>query len=205
MENGFEVGVHGLYHDGRLYETWNIFKNRSVRINYYLRAWNTVGFSSPSNHHNLEWIHELNIDYDCSTFDTDPFEPQADGVGTIFPFFVQGNSKQKGYVEMPYTLPQDFTLFVLMKERNIDIWKKKLDWIAESGGMALLNTHPDYMNFSASKLRTEEYHAKYYVEFLEYIKANYRGLFWHVLPKEMARFWLTDVSKKSLDSNATTK
>ena len=97
-------------------------------------------------HHNLEWIHDLDIEY-ASTFDTDPFEPQSDGVGTIFPFWVSGNSNQKGYVELPYTLPQDFTLFILMKEKNIDIWKQKLDWIAENGGMALVNTHPDYMNF----------------------------------------------------------
>ena len=38
-------------------------------------------------------------------------------------------------------------LFILMKEKNIDIWKQKLDWISEHSGMALLNTHPDYMNF----------------------------------------------------------
>ena len=38
--------------------------------------------------HNLEWFHDLNVKYDSSTFDTDPFEPQPDGVGTIFPFWV---------------------------------------------------------------------------------------------------------------------
>jgi len=35
------------------------------------------GFSLPSMHHNLEWIGELDIEYDASTFDTDPFEPQS--------------------------------------------------------------------------------------------------------------------------------
>ena len=34
-------------------------------------------------------------------------------------------------------------LFILMREKNIDIWKQKLDWIAKHGGMALVNTHPD--------------------------------------------------------------
>jgi len=42
-------------------------------------------------------------------------------------------------VELPYSLPQDFSLFVIMRERNIDIWKIKLDWIVEKGGMALLH------------------------------------------------------------------
>ena len=44
-----------------------------------------------------------------------------------------------------------------MKEKNIDIWKQKLDWIAENGGMALVNAHPDYMNFDGGKLGIEEY------------------------------------------------
>ena len=54
---------------------------------------------------------------------------------------------QKGYVELPYTLPQDFLLFILLQEKNIDTWKKKLDWIVDHGGMALFIAHPDYMNF----------------------------------------------------------
>jgi hypothetical protein len=56
------------------------------------------------------------------------------------------SGSQGGYVEIPYTLVQDFTLFTLMREQSIDIWKKKLDWIVQKGGMALLNTHPDYIN-----------------------------------------------------------
>jgi hypothetical protein len=94
-----------------------------------------------------------------------------------------------GFVELPYTLPQDFTLFILMKERNIDIWKKKLDWIVERGGMALLLTHPDYMNCNKGRCTIEEYPMKYYEEFLDYIKDKYEGQFWSPLPKEMARFW----------------
>jgi hypothetical protein len=54
-------------------------------------------------------------------------------------------SLPRGYVELPYTLPQDFTLFTVMREKDIDIWKKKLDWIVEKGGMALLITHPVYL------------------------------------------------------------
>jgi hypothetical protein len=35
----------------------------------------------------------------------------------------------------------------------------------------------------------EEYPADYYGEFLEYVKEKYEGQYWHVLPREMARFW----------------
>ena len=112
VENGFEVGVHGLYHDGKYFESREEFSERAGLINHYLREWCAVGYRSPSMLHNLDWIRELNIEYDSSTFDTDPFEPQPDGVCTIYPFTVSGTEREKGYIELPYTLPQDFLLFV---------------------------------------------------------------------------------------------
>ena len=125
-----------------------------------------------------------------SFFDTDPFEPQAyDGVNTIFPFWVRGNSATGGYVELPYTLPQDFTLFVLMKQENIDIWKQKLDWIARKGGMALVVAHPDYMNFDGGNSGLEEYPVDYYSGFLNYINARYQGQYWQALPREVASYY----------------
>ena len=78
-----------------------------------------------------------------------------------------------------------------MKERNIDIWKKKLDWIVQKGGMALINTHPDYMNFSRNGMSLEEFPVDYYRDLLQYIKITYKGMYWHVLPKELARYWST--------------
>ena len=29
--------------------------------------------------HQLGWLHALGVEYDSSTFDTDPFEPESDG------------------------------------------------------------------------------------------------------------------------------
>jgi len=190
--HGFEVGLHGLRHDGNLFKSRKIFQAQVMQINHYLKEWEAEGFRCPSMYHNLDWMCDLNITYDSSTFDTDPFEPQPDSVQTIFPFWVQGNPSQKGYIELPYTLPQDFTLFVLMEEKNIDIWKQKLDWIAERGGMALLITHPDYMGFDKKQLKIDEYPAEYYEEFLGYVKSKYKDRYWHVLPKEIARFWASN-------------
>jgi len=76
----------------------------------------------------------------------------------------------------------------MMKEKGIDIWKKKLDWIVENGGMVHLKTHPDYMNFNNTKSGKEEYPVSFYTKFLEYIKYEYDGQYWHVLPKDMAQF-----------------
>ena len=200
--NGFEVGVHGLNHDDNLFRSRRVFDKQATGINYYLKKWKAVGFRCPSMYHNLEWLHDLNIEYDSSTFDTDPFEPQPDGVGTIFPFWVEYDSGRRGYVEIPYTLPQDHTLFVIMQEKDIDIWKKKLDWIAERGGMALLISHPDYMNFDQHQPTLEEYPARYYEEFLKYVKTKYNGQYWHVLPKEMTRFWGENYGKARKQTNS---
>jgi peptidoglycan/xylan/chitin deacetylase (PgdA/CDA1 family) len=185
---GFEVGVHGLLHDGKLYSSKKIFMERAVRINEYLKSWEAVGFRSPAMQHNLEWLHELKVLYDASTFDTDPFEPDNSGVCTIFPFWVPGAGKNTGYVELPYTLPQDSTLYLLMQEKNIAVWKQKLDWVAGQGGMVLVNTHPDYMRFPHQKTDFQTYPAEFYREFLEYLLSEYRGQYWHVLPREMAKF-----------------
>jgi len=196
VRTGFEVAVHGLNHDGKLFFSREIFAKRAIRINNYLREWQATGFNSPSMHRELEWICDLNIDYDQSTFDTDPFEPQPQGIGTIFPFWFQNRYSHRGYVELPYTLCQDFTLFIIMREKDINIWQEKLDWLVEKGGMALLNTHPDYMNFNCKKLGIEEYPAGYYTRFLEYIKSKYDGQYWHALPRDMARFWYENMISK---------
>jgi peptidoglycan/xylan/chitin deacetylase (PgdA/CDA1 family) len=188
VARGFEVGVHGLHHDSSLYHSREGFLKQAPLINQALREWNAVGFRSPCMYRNLEWIGDLDIEYDSSSFDTDPFEPQPDGVHTIFPFLVPGGERG-GYVELPYTLPQDFTLFILFRHQTIDIWKTKLEWIAKNGGMALLNTHPDYLAFGNRKCTYAEYKSDLYREFLEFIKSAYQDQLWSVLPRDIARFW----------------
>jgi hypothetical protein len=185
--SGFEVGVHDLYHDGKLYDSREGFTQRAAQINRYLKEWNAVGFRSGFMHHNLPWLHDLRISYDASTFDTDPFEPQPDSVHTIFPFWVQGPNGS-GYVELPYTLPQDSTLFLILNETTIDIWRGKIDWIAQHGGMALVNTHPDYMNFTGAKQSRRQYPSAFYEELLSYVQSKYKGLIWQVTAREMADY-----------------
>jgi glycosyltransferase involved in cell wall biosynthesis/peptidoglycan/xylan/chitin deacetylase (PgdA/CDA1 family) len=186
-QTGFEVGVHGLEHDGKLYSSESTFAAKVPRINEYVRRWKASGFRSPLMQHRLGWLHPLDIEYDASTFDTDPFEPQADGAGTIFPFWV-GGPDGSGYVELPYTLVQDFNLFEVLRECNIDIWKRKVDWVAEHGGMVLLNTHPDYMCFDGERGR-DEFPVSNYEEFLHYVSKTYGGSYWAALPREVARHY----------------
>jgi glycosyltransferase involved in cell wall biosynthesis len=186
-DEGFEVGVHDLNHDGKLYESRESFGAKAAGINRYLKEWNAVGFRSGFMHHNYEWLQELDVLYDASSFDTDPFEPQPDGVQTIFPFWM-GGPDGHGYIELPYTLAQDSTLFLLMREQSIEVWRRKLDWIVERGGMALVNVHPDYVGFGPRSAGFSEYTSALYRELLTYVRDRYAGQYWHALPREVARF-----------------
>lgn len=196
---GFEVGLHGLNHDGKLYSSLRTFRKRAKAINEYRNIWNVNGFSSPCSQHNLLWNCELGFKYAITTYDTDPFEPQGGGTGTVFPLLVS-NHVSRGYVELPYTLCQDFTLFVLLKAENPDIWKRKLDWIAEKGGMAHLKTHPDYMDFENTGGGGEQYPSLRYTELLDYIRNRYESKYWHGLPEELADFCLANANSEGNQS-----
>ena len=200
IEEGFEIGLHGIHHGGNIFKSDEVFRQEVPRINRYLKEWNCAGFRAPRMYHDLEKVHQLDIEYDASTFDTDPFEPQPDGMRTIFPFVVENGPAGSRYVELPYTLPQDFTLFVLMGHRDIGLWKEKLRWIAEHGGMALLITHPDYMSFGQLNGNVEQYPAGYYEEFLRHIRDTYEGQYWMALPRDVARHVNGTAARKDIQA-----
>lgn len=196
-DNGFEVGVHDLHHDGRLFSSKRGFERKSVRINRYFKSWQATGFRAAFMLRQLDWMQSLEVGYDSSTFDTDPFEPQSQGAGTIFPFRVPparltsaGGSEvpSKGYIEIPYTLAQDSTLFLVLGEKSPDIWLRKLDWIVSRGGMALVNVHPDYIQFEGDPTNPRTYPVAYYRQLLSYVRQQYDNQYWHALPKDLARY-----------------
>jgi glycosyltransferase involved in cell wall biosynthesis len=196
IRNGFEVGVHDLHHDGKLYQSRNGFAKKATQINRYLKEWGGAGFRSGFMLHNLDWLVDLNIKYDASTFDTDPFEPQPDGTGTIFPFWKEGGNG-RGFVELAYTLAQDSTLFLLFGERSPDIWLRKLDWVAERGGMALVNVHPDYMRFEGEAAGSGTYPEEFYRRLLQHVREKHGQTAWHVRPEELAAWYAeTEATKQ---------
>jgi hypothetical protein len=113
------------------------------------------------------------MEYDASCFDVDPFQAMPGGVGGVWPF-IAGR-----FVELPYTLPQDHTLFIVLGERDGAIWRRKLGYIARLSGMGLVITHPDYLD---SPQRLEIYR-RFLCEALE------RPGMWHALPREVAAWW----------------
>jgi hypothetical protein len=193
------VGVHDLHHDGSLFRSHGDFHRQAPSINRHLKEWGASGFRAGFMFHNLDWIRQLEISYDASTFDTDPFEPQPDGVGTIFPFWVPASNGRPGYVELPYTLAQDSTLFLLLQEKTSDIWKRKVDWVARHGGMALVNVHPDYITFDGQPPSAQEFPVARYRDLLTYVRDRYAGDFWNVTPRDLARWFRSQT--KPLISN----
>jgi hypothetical protein len=229
VESGCEVGVHDLYHDGKLYRSREGFTKRAVEINKYLREWGAVGFRSAFMLNKLDWLHELNISYDASTFDTDPFEPQPQGQNTIFPFWVPrpgslnngqprpssdsnpqrhkawhlvgassiNQQPSKGYVELPYTLAQDSTLFLVLGQTGPDLWAQKLRWVAKHGGMAMIGIHPDYMLFGNGRANSLTYPEKRYKDFLLWLRKEYDGSYWNATPREVAEYFIQMFKEKA--------
>ena len=64
--NGFEINVHGLKHDGKLFSNRRTFEQQAVRINQYLKEWEVSGFTAPSMLCNAEWLHEIDITHSLS-------------------------------------------------------------------------------------------------------------------------------------------
>jgi hypothetical protein len=172
-QRGFELGVHGYNHDGRLFTSRGVFNRRLPAIHAALEAWGAVGFRAPMVHRNLAWMQSLQVDYDASCFDADPYQAMPGGVGGVWPFMAGR------FVELPYTLPQDHTLFVALEERDEQTWLRKLEYIIKLCGMALAITHPDYLDSDA---RLDAYH-----RLLE--RAREIPLMWHALPKDVAAWW----------------
>ena len=115
----------------------------------------------------------LGFDYNSSYPDSDPFEPRGGGSCTWLPFFI-GNM-----IEFPMTMPQDHTLFVILRQPDGQAWIDKAEFLRSRGGMVLMDTHPDYL-----------------VD--ERILGAYRGLLeryaddetvWSALPADVSGWW----------------
>jgi hypothetical protein len=115
----------------------------------------------------------LGFDYDSSYPDTDPYEPMPGGCCSWLPFF-NGDT-----VELPVTLAQDHTAFVLLGEQDERLWREKADVLAARGGIACLITHPDYM--------LDEPRLDAYRRFLAAYATD--PTVWCALPRDVSAWW----------------
>ena len=120
---GFEVNVHDLNHDGRLYSDRKTFVARAAKINEYCRRFGARGFRSAVLYRNLDWYGEFDFSYDMSVPNVAHLDPQRGGCCTVMPYFI-GN-----VLELPLTTIQDYSLFHILRDYSIDLWKRQLDII----------------------------------------------------------------------------
>jgi peptidoglycan/xylan/chitin deacetylase (PgdA/CDA1 family) len=187
---GFEIGMHGLRHDRSLFSSRAAFDAQRTELAALAARLGAEGFRSPSTYRVFDWIGDLPISYDGSIPHSDPFEPQPGGCCSLWPFFIGD------VVELPYTLPQDYTLFTLLGHRSPALWLEQADRIVHDHGLVHSLTHPDpgYLGDPGNRDR--------YREFL--VALSEREEIWKPLPRELAAWWrLRDTAE--VDENGVTR
>ncbi len=175
-DRGFEINVHDLNHDGRLFVEHEKFLHRAKSINQYARSMGARGFRSGAMYRNLNWIGALDVDYDMSVPNVGSWEAQFGGCCTVMPYFIGQ------ILELPLNTVQDYVLFEMWGKFSIDIWKKQVSLIHEKHGLISFLIHPDYV--------TEPRPLEVYQQLLDFIR-QFRDQenVWCALPGEVNDWW----------------
>ena len=175
-KHGFEVNVQDLNHDGNLFTDREEFLRRAGRINEHLRHYGSKGFRSAIMYRNAEWLEAIEARYDMSFPNVAHLEPQRGGCCTIMPYFIGR------ILELPLTTTQDYTLFHILAESSIDLWKQQIKLIRERNGLITFIVHPDYLK---GKREMELY--KSLLTYLYQLRAESK--LWMALPNEVDLWW----------------
>ena len=172
----FEVNVHDLNHDGRLFASEAKFLDRANRINQYGRALGAQGFRSGALYRNPAWYGALEFSYDMSVPNVAHLDPQGGGCCTVMPYFIGK------ILELPVTTTQDYSLFYFLNEYSTDHWKRQIDQITEKHGMASFIIHPDYILEPRAR---DTY--KLLLTHIADLRSD--GKIWVALPREVNQWW----------------
>ena len=173
---GFEVNVHDLNHDGRLYSNHDEYLRRVKAINQYGKMMKARGFRSGAMYRDLRWYSALDFEYDMSVPNVGRWEAQRGGCCTVMPYFIGS------IVEIPLTTLQDYILFELWGDYSIEVWKKQAHLIRGKHGLIHFLIHPDYV---INQHAQSAY--KKLLKFLNDFKAQQNV--WCALPGEVNDWW----------------
>jgi len=173
---GFEFNIHDLNHDGHLYRERIEFLKRAARINEYFRRYQARGFRAGAMYRNPDWYDAFEFSYDMSVPNVAHLEPKRGGCCTVMPFFI-GN-----ILELPLTATQDYSLFHILNDYSIDLWKKQLGLIRENHGLMSFIAHPDYLIAGKNRAVYESL-----LDYLQKMVAS-EGV-WNPLPGEVDLWW----------------
>jgi hypothetical protein len=173
---GFEFNLHDLNHDGHLYQERREFRRRVARINGYVYSYGTRGFRAGSMYRKQDWYDVFDFSYDMSVPNVGHLEPTRGGCCTVMPYFVGK------IVELPVTLAQDYSLFHILDDYSIDLWKQQLALIREKSGLMSFIVHPDYV--------IEPRARQVYESLLDYLRQTIaRERIWAALPGDVDLWW----------------
>ena len=173
---GFELNVHDLNHDGHLFESLELFRERAKKINEYSKKWGAEGFRSGGMYRNAEWAEAFEFSYDMSFPCSAHLEPQWGGSCSVMPYFLGG------LVELPLTTTQDYSLFHILGQYSLDLWKAEMESIAESHALTSFIVHPDYV--------IEDRARRVYEQLLGLLAEECAAKnLWQPLPRDAARWW----------------
>jgi hypothetical protein len=175
-DRGFEINVHDLNHDGHLFANRDVFLQRAAKINRYGQDFAATGFRSGALYRNPDWLEALNFSYDMSIPNVAHLDPQRGGCSTVLPFF------NRRILELPLTTTQDYSLFHILNDYSIDLWKRQLALIIEKHGLASFIVHPDYV---IERRARATYQAL--LDYLAQLRAD--GILWIALPREVDQWW----------------
>jgi hypothetical protein len=173
---GFEANLHDLNHDGGLFCNRSQFLQRAARINEYARTHRCRGFRSGAMYREQSWFDAFEFSYDMSVPNVAHLEPQRGGCCTVMPYFVGR------ILELPLTTTQDYSLFHIIGDYSIDLWKRQIELILAKSGLVSFVAHPDYLH----ELRAQAVYRKL-LEHLAQLRAD-QGT-WVALPGEVDRWW----------------
>jgi len=174
--HGCEVCVQDLNHDGRLFDQQDEFRRRASLINKYAREYGATGFRSAVLYRKPEWYEHLDFSYDMSIPNVAHLDPQRGGCCTVMPYFIGD------MVELPLTTVQDYSLFHILKETSISLWRTQFETLLSKNGMATFIVHPDYVTGSET--------LALYKDLLAMLN-EFRSQtnLWFALPGEISNWW----------------
>jgi hypothetical protein len=187
---GFELNVHDLNHDGALFGEHQEFIRRAKRINEYAKQFGTRGFRAGAMYRRQDWYDAFDLSYDMSVPNVAHLEPQGGGCCTVMPYFI-GN-----VLELPLTTTQDYSLFHIIGDYSIDLWKRQIDMILRRNGLISFIVHPDY-------IRREKEQSVYRELLAHLMTMREHTNLWTALPGEVDRWWRNRAEMKLIEENGT--
>lgn len=187
-ERGFEVAVHDLNHDGRLFHDRKCFSERVAKINAYGKQFRTTGFRAGVLYRNQMWYDLLDFEYDMSVPNVAHLDPQRGGCCTVMPYFVGK------VLEIPVTMTQDYSLFHILKDYSTTLWEQQIELIMEKHGLINMIAHPDYL--------TGDRERNLYQALLAHLsRLRQQRQLWITTPGEVNRWWRERAEMTIVESN----